>query len=93
MKFAGVLAGAALVLTPALVAAGSAGTPDSANAGQDNKKPAAGPLAGRAITESTVPAGIIVAGGLVLLGGAVIALLASGSTDSNNNTNGANVKK
>jgi hypothetical protein len=76
-------AAVSLALSPALAPAQSA-TGD-ANA----KRPEPGPVAGRPLKDSEVPAGAIIIGGLVLLGGAVVGLM--GSSSSNNNTNGANV--
>ena len=80
MNFLKILVAASVTLTPMLASAQSTG---------NDKKPAAGPLAGRALTGTEVPAGAILIGGLVLLGGVVIAVI--GSSDANNNTNGANV--
>lgn len=82
MKFLSMVAAASLALTPAMAA-------EQPKAGSDDKRPEPGPLAGRALEGSEVPAGAIIIGGLVLIGGAVIGLI--GSSDSNNNTNGANV--
>lgn len=78
MKILSVAVAAALALTPALAAAASDTNPGN--------KPAAGPLAGRAMSGSEIPAAAIIAGGLVIVGGLVIGIL--GSSDSNNNTNG-----
>jgi len=82
MKFLSILAAASLALTPAL-------TPviASAASGDDttNNRPISGPLAGRVLKDSEVPAGAIILGSLVILGGVLIGVLAGG--DSNNNTN------
>jgi hypothetical protein len=83
MRILAIAAVASLALTPALAPAQS--STGSTNA----KRPEPGPVAGRPLKDSEVPAGAIIIGGLVLLGGAVIGLL--GSSSSNNNTNGANV--
>jgi len=84
MKFLSVVAVASLALSPSLAAA------QSTTGSNENKRPEPGPLAGRALSGSEVPAGAIIIGGLVLIGGAVIGLM--GSSDANNNTNGANVR-
>jgi hypothetical protein len=78
MKFLSILAAASLALTPAIADAAS---------GDDtkNNRPISGPLAGRVLKDSEVPAGAIILGALVILGGVVIGILAGG--DSNNNTN------
>jgi len=83
MKFLSVVAAVSLALSPALAAA------QSTSSTKDDKRPEPGPLAGRALSGSEVPAGAIIIGGLVLIGGVVIGLM--GSSDANNNTNGANV--
>jgi len=83
MKILAMAAAVSLALTPALAPAQSTTGTESA------KRPEPGPLAGRPLKDSEVPAGAIIIGGLVLLGGAVVGLL--GGSDSNNNTNGANV--
>jgi hypothetical protein len=83
MKFLSMVAAVSLALSPALAAA------QSTSGSSSDTRPEPGPLAGRALSGSEVPAGAIVIGGLVLIGGAVIAL--AGSSDANNNTNGANV--
>ncbi len=82
MKFLSILAAASLALAPAIASAGS-GT-DSTDS-TDNGRPISGPLAGRTLETSPVPAAAIVLGGLVLIGGAIVAII--GSNDSNNNTN------
>lgn len=82
MKFLSILAAASLALTPAVA---SAGSNDGTSDNSDNGRPISGPLAGRVLSESEVPVGAIILGGLVILGGAVIAVL--GGNDSNNNTN------
>ena len=79
MKVLSILAAASLALAPAIASAGS--TPDST----DNGRPISGPLAGRTLPESAIPAAAIILGGLVLVGGAVVAII--GGNDSNNNTN------
>jgi hypothetical protein len=81
MKFLKILAAASLALAPAMASAGS-GSPDNTDTGG---RPISGPLAGRALAGPTVPTGVIILGGLVLVGGAVVAIL--GTSDSNNNTN------
>lgn len=83
MRILAMAAAISLALTPALA------TAQSATGTTNAKRPEPGPLAGRPLKGSEVPAGAIIIGGLVLIGGAVIGLM--GSSDSNNNTNGANV--
>jgi hypothetical protein len=85
MRFLTILAAASLALSPAIAAAqtGTAGT----SGNSDQKKPAPGPLAGRALDRSEIPTGAIIVGGLVLLGGIIIGIIAG--SDSNNNTNHA----
>jgi len=83
MKHLCMAAAISLALSPALAAA------QSSTGSDQGKRPEPGPLAGRALEKSAIPPGAIVLGGLVLLGGVVIGLL--GSSDANNNTNGANV--
>ena len=89
MKFLSILAAASLALAPAIASAGSSNAGANDTAGADSAgnagRPISGPLAGRVLDDSKVPAGAIVLGGLVLIGGAVVALI--GSNDSNNNTN------
>ncbi len=84
MKFLKILAAASLALAPAMASAGS-GSPDNTDNTDTGGRPISGPLAGRALAGPTVPTGVIILGGLVLVGGAVVAIL--GSSDSNNNTN------
>lgn len=83
-KLAAILT-AALALAPIGAPAQQAG--GTAAAGNDDqRRPAAGPLAGRALDGTAIPPEQLAVGALVLLGGAVIVLL--GSSDANNNTNG-----
>jgi len=82
MRFLCMAAAISLALSPALAAA------QSSSGSNQGKRPEPGPLAGRALSESEIPPGAIIIGGLVLLGGVVIGLM--GSSDANNNTNGAN---
>ena len=85
MKFLSILAAASLALAPAFASAGSSGSGTNDTASTDNGRPISGPLAGRTLDGSPIPAGAILLGGLVLIGGAVIAII--GGNDSNNNTN------
>ena len=75
MKFLKILVATSVALSSAL-------TPvlASAQSTSSDNKPAAGPLAGRALTGTEIPAGAIIIGGLVLLGGVVIAVI--GSSDA-----------
>ena len=93
MRILGVLAAASMALMPALASAASAGVAgDQTNANKSEQgRPISGPLAGRVLKHSEIPVGAIIVGSLVLIGGVVIGILAKGGSDSNNNTNGANV--
>ncbi len=84
MKFLSILAAMSLALAPAMASAGSGGTGESDSTGNAGQ-PISGPLAGRALEQPTIPTGVILLGGLVLVGGAVVAII--GASDSNNNTN------
>jgi len=77
MKFLSILAAASLAFAPVIASAGSSG--DNSNDG----RPISGPLAGRALPASVVPATAIVVGGLVLVGGAVVALLGGDNNNAN----------
>lgn len=79
MRHAAFLAAVWLAIAPAVAPAASE-TPAA-------QKPVPGPTAGRALNNSTIPAAPVVIGGLVLVGALLVVAL--GSTDSNNNTNGA----
>lgn len=85
MKFLSILAAASLALTPAIASAGSSGDNTANTDNTDNGRPISGPLAGRVLDDSEIPAGAIILGGLVLIGGAVVAFI--GKNDTNNNTN------
>ena len=85
MKFLSILAAASLALAPAFASAGSETNGTNGTNNADNGRPISGPLAGRVLPNSVVPATAIVLGGMVLIGGAIIAVLGGG--DSNNNTN------
>lgn len=83
MKFLTILAALSLALAPIAVNAGSA-TPDQS---AENDRPISGPLAGRVLSRSEVPVGAIIVGTAVIFMGVMIGVLASGGTDSNNDTN------
>ncbi len=82
MKFLSILAAASLALTPVIASADSHGATDN------SALVPPGGTAGRVLTQSQIPEGAIILGGLVLVGGALFVLV--GGNDSNNRTNGGN---